>query len=169
MHACPCMSMHVHACPCMYDHCYYFWSLCIGIPLSNLLSFGIGAGDLLGPSNDDSSSDPLTLRIPFTFFGTQYRKIIVRKCIIMHAYSHAAMSLICHEYRWTLMVCCHLVALALLSMYQGSFHFFLLLSLPHSGMTLIPVLEEISSIVKLMTLLNYNLFIQCCQTLMLKV
>ena len=35
-------------------------------------------GDLQGPRSDDGASNLLTLRVPFTFFGTEYREIIVR-------------------------------------------------------------------------------------------
>ena len=50
-------------------------------PISNndtgLFQFGNFADDLVGPRFDDSSSDPLTLTTPFTFFGRQYNHIIV--------------------------------------------------------------------------------------------
>ena len=45
---------------------------------SRLLPFGAGTDDLQGPHYDDSASNPFTLRVPFTFFGTEYREIIVR-------------------------------------------------------------------------------------------
>lgn len=53
-------------------------------PTSNiswLLPFGPDVGDLQGPQGDDSASNPITLRVPFTFFGTKYREVIVS---IMH-------------------------------------------------------------------------------------
>ena len=45
---------------------------------SILLPFGNGTSDFYGPIGDDSASDPLMLDEVFTFFGNQYRKIIVR-------------------------------------------------------------------------------------------
>ena len=48
------------------------------LKLSGILPFGPDDGDLPGPSGDDGSSKPLTLRIPFTFFGSEYSKIVVR-------------------------------------------------------------------------------------------
>ena len=45
---------------------------------SILLPFGNGTSDLYGPIGDDSASDPLILDEVFTFFGNQYRQIIVR-------------------------------------------------------------------------------------------
>lgn len=53
---------------------------------SHLLPFGVGTEDLQGPRGDDSASDPLTLRVPFTFFGTEYREIIVRIIVLRHSY-----------------------------------------------------------------------------------
>ena len=43
-----------------------------------LFPYGSDAGDLQGPLGDDSSSPPLTLTTPFTFFGKQHTEIIVR-------------------------------------------------------------------------------------------
>ena len=55
---------------------------------SHLLPFGVGTEDLQGPRGDDSASDPLTLRVPFTFFGIEYREIIVRIIVLRHSYMH---------------------------------------------------------------------------------
>lgn len=49
---------------------------------SHLFPFGVGTNDLQGPRSDDSASDPLTLDVPFTFFGTEYQQIIVRIIIM---------------------------------------------------------------------------------------
>lgn len=43
-----------------------------------LLPFGFAAGDVRGPTGDDSASSPVTLYAPFTFIGTKYRQIFVR-------------------------------------------------------------------------------------------
>ena len=45
---------------------------------SILLPFGNGTSDSYGPIDDDSASDPLMLDEVFTFYGNQYRQIIVR-------------------------------------------------------------------------------------------
>ena len=50
---------------------------------SRLFPFGVGTDDLQGPCGDDSASDSITLRVPFTFFGTEYREIIVRAFLLL--------------------------------------------------------------------------------------
>ena len=44
---------------------------------SGLLPFGDSAGDLSGPFGDDDASSPLTLTLPFRFYGVEYTRIIV--------------------------------------------------------------------------------------------
>ena len=57
-------------------------NISISVPLnfSDLFPFGVAEGDQLGPRGDDTSSDPVTLDIPFTFVGEEYTEIIVNKC-----------------------------------------------------------------------------------------
>ena len=62
---------------------------------SHLLPFGVGTDDLQGPRGDDSASEPLTLRVPFTFFGTEYKEIIVRIYQFNIITSYVAT---CHKY-----------------------------------------------------------------------
>ena len=47
------------------------------LKLSGILPFGVNVSVVPGPRGDDSSSKPLTLRVPFPFFGKEYTKIIV--------------------------------------------------------------------------------------------
>lgn len=49
-----------------------------GGTVATLFPFGTGTGDTFGPTGDDSSSPPLTLTTPFTFYGRQYHQVIVR-------------------------------------------------------------------------------------------
>ena len=47
-------------------------------PCPEPFPFGVAAGDLPGPTGDDSASSPVILEVPFTFIGTKYNQIIVR-------------------------------------------------------------------------------------------
>ena len=70
---------------------------------SRLFQFGVGTDDLQGPHGDDSASDPITLGVPFTFFGTEYREIIVRVLL-----SHYVVVLLCiaraGEFKWFVII-----------------------------------------------------------------
>ena len=48
-----------------------------GIPTPELFPFGYSAGDVRGPTGDDSASNPVTLGIPLTLIGTEYSQIFV--------------------------------------------------------------------------------------------
>ena len=48
---------------------------------AQLFPYGGDADDLQGPLGDDSSSPPLILTTPFTFFGKQHMEIIVKSLI----------------------------------------------------------------------------------------
>ena len=47
-------------------------------PCPEPFSFGSVAGDLPGPTGDDSASNPVTLVAPFTFIGMEYNQVYVR-------------------------------------------------------------------------------------------
>ena len=44
---------------------------------SSIFPFGVNNGDTLAPPGDDAASDVTILNEPITFFGSQYREIIV--------------------------------------------------------------------------------------------
>ena len=47
------------------------------IPLSAFIPFGQAAGDIRLQANDDSSSSPINLRVPFHFFGVPQQTLFV--------------------------------------------------------------------------------------------
>ena len=55
--------------------------LLTGFLNSERFPFGIAAGDVRGPTGDDSASNPVTLAVPFTFIGIEYNRIYVRICV----------------------------------------------------------------------------------------
>ena len=49
----------------------------IGVPLMNFYPFGSTAGDTALPSNDDGSSAPITLSMPYPFFDENRAMVFV--------------------------------------------------------------------------------------------
>ena len=47
------------------------------VPLSAFIPFGQAAGDTRLPANDDGSSSPISLRVPFPFFGVSQSILFV--------------------------------------------------------------------------------------------
>ena len=47
------------------------------IPLEEFYPFGVGSGDLQLPANDDGSTGPITLSLPFPFFASAHTTLFV--------------------------------------------------------------------------------------------
>ena len=56
--------------------------------VSSLYCFGVSAGDIQLEREDDGSSPPITLSIPFRFFGASENILYVSQLITLHALWH---------------------------------------------------------------------------------
>lgn len=57
----------------------------ITFPVSTLYCFGVSAGDFQLEREDDGNSPPITLSIPFRFFGASENILYVSQLITLHA------------------------------------------------------------------------------------
>ena len=74
----------------------------------SLFPFGASANDLIGPTGDDGTSKTIDLRVPFTFVGHEYRRILVGMINVLefrisNMHSYCLTFLFCH--------CVHVISL----------------------------------------------------------